>query len=218
MKKLFKAGLLIVLLVIPALIFIFLKFFATNHYDLPYYNPTMDSTGSVLRLMATGDTLYDKVSSENLMSPAGKPLPENIFKEKFTAVTYLPANCDEQCKIQFDRLGRIFELTKQIDGFQLMSITDSLQANYGSYSVHIGKPGWTIGVFLPKFREQVMLKNFKFQTLALKQQTNSLENKLLLIDAKGIVRGYYNGADVDEIERLMAEIRILDYSRKNSAK
>jgi protein SCO1/2 len=218
MRKLFRAGILIVLLVIPALIFIFLKIFATNHYDLPYYNPTMDSTGSVLRLMATGDTLYDKVSTENLMLPSGKPLAEDIFKDKFTAVTYLPAHCDEPCKIQFDRLGRIFELTNQIQGFQLLSITDSLQANYSTYSPQIGKPGWNVAVFLPEFRESVMLQNFKFQTLALKQQTNSIENKLMLIDSKGIVRGYYNGADVDEIDRLMAEIRILDYSRKNSAK
>jgi protein SCO1/2 len=218
MKKLFRAGLLIVLLVIPALIFIFLKFFATNHYDLPYYNPTMDSTGSVLRLMATGDTLYDKVSSENLMLPSGKALPENIFRGKFTVVTYLPVNCEEQCKIQFDRLGRVYKLTNQIEGFQMLSITDSLQASYTNYSENIGKVGWSVAVFLPEFRERVMMQTFKFQTLALKQQTNSIENKLVLVDAKGIVRGYYNGADVDEIDRLMAEIRILEYSRKNSAK
>ncbi len=43
-----KAGLLIVTLVIPALVFTFLKFFATNHYDLQHYFPITDTSGKIV--------------------------------------------------------------------------------------------------------------------------------------------------------------------------
>jgi protein SCO1/2 len=41
-----------------------------------------------------------------------------------------------------------------------------------------------------------------------------LETKLVLIDADGHIRGYYNASDLEETNRLMAEIKILDYEKK----
>ena len=48
-QKIIKAGILIAALVVPALIFLYLKGFGENHYELPYLIPRIDSaTGNVM--------------------------------------------------------------------------------------------------------------------------------------------------------------------------
>ena len=49
MQKNIKAGILIAALVVPALVFLYLKGFGENHFELPYLIPLTDSTtGNVL--------------------------------------------------------------------------------------------------------------------------------------------------------------------------
>ena len=48
-QRMIKAGILIAALVVPALIFLYLKGFGENHYELPYLIPRIDSTtGNVM--------------------------------------------------------------------------------------------------------------------------------------------------------------------------
>ena len=46
-NKITKAGILVAILVIPALLFLFLKSFGDNQFTLPYYFPELDETGHI---------------------------------------------------------------------------------------------------------------------------------------------------------------------------
>ena len=59
MSKYLKAGILTLVLVMPALVVLFLHGFAENHFKLPYLVPTIDSTGQVK--MSGKDTLFYQV-------------------------------------------------------------------------------------------------------------------------------------------------------------
>jgi protein SCO1 len=106
MKNFPKAGLLIVTLVIPALIFALLKLFGTNHYDLPYFVAERDGDGSVV--VQNGDTLFHRVN-------AGCGLFDGVNLDgRLTVVSRMPTRCGEACDRAADELERIAALKSAI--------------------------------------------------------------------------------------------------------
>jgi len=211
MKKYSKAGLLIVTLVIPALIFTFLRFFATNHYNIPYYYPLKDASGNVS--MNGKDTLYYSIASLNAGTVKGGRVPLHPFKGKLTVVQYQSDICNDSCLILLNSLERIYDLRSGIKSLNLLTISDSLSDVVKKSPAYTGRDGWLLALIDPADLKIVLNETFKFQTIIPKAKTNSTESKLILIDSEEHIRGYYNGFDKEEIDRLMAEIKILDFEK-----
>jgi protein SCO1/2 len=207
MNRYRKAGLLIVTLVIPALVFTFLKFFATNHYDLPYYHPQLDVSGGIIA--KDGDTLFHRVKTD--LKPVDSVANAiNGFEGKLTVVNYVPEVCSDSCTLLLDQLERIYALRENIKALRILSVTFDWPAK-GKYPTEIGKNGWDIGLFSNAEKGKVLFTDFRFDTKIPKSKTDLPERKLVLIDRQGFFRGYYIGTDPEEIDRLMAEIKILNY-------
>jgi protein SCO1/2 len=209
-----KAGLLIATLVIPALIFVFLKLFATNHYDLPYYHPEINAEGSVI--VNNGDTLFYTVPSIALMKPDSSAGTAVFGQGKMTLAGYLPEICDDSCKLYLNQLARLSTLGESIDNLQFLTIAQKWNAANADYPEGINTPGWPVLTGTDAEIDSILRNVLKLQTNIPGQKTNSLESKLVLIDTHGHVRGYYNAADAEEADRLMGEIKILDYERKTN--
>ncbi|WP_221389890.1 hypothetical protein [Dyadobacter sp. NIV53] len=90
-----------------------------------------------------------------------------------------------------------------------MSICDSIPATIATPAL-ISKEGWLISKVLSANKKNVFDNTLKFQTMVPDLKTNSVKGKLILIDNNEHIRGYYNGYDAEEINRLMAEIKILN--------
>lgn len=207
MKKSRKAGLLILTLVIPALIFTFLRFFANNHYDLPYYYPLVAPDGSVVN--EKGDTVYHQFSKLSLKrGDTANFISENLLGQ-VTVVSYLPAECNDTCQLVLSQLERIRALGKEIPELNILTLAE----NGAKKPAESDNSEWKV---LSAEHESIerSLDELRFQTVIPKREISSLESKLALIDKKGFIRGYYDGSDATEIDRLMAEIKILDYEEK----
>ena len=201
MKNFPKAGLLILTLVTPALIFVFLKFFGTNHYVLPYFNPQTNSNGQVI--VENGDTLFRKVSGIKLKSS------ETNLTGKIAVIHYLPETCKDSCLLMLAQLQRINNLATNIPDLYVITLADSTNRANPEYPDELGK--YNCKVLLTNHEE---LGNVVKDNLGI--QRDDLKNKLVLVDKEGYTRGYYNGADAEDADRLMAEIKILQYEYKNS--
>lgn len=196
MKKFPKAGLLIVTLVIPALIFTLLKLFGTNHYDLPYFVAEKDGIGCALD--QNGDTLFHQVSADCRIFGGTK------LDGRLTVVSRMPANCGEPCGRATDELTRIVELRSAIPELQVILVA--------SDSVRMGD--WRA----VKVDSATIANCFsKELTDAAKgsDAMNGRAGQIVLIDRNRQVRGFYKAGDGEETDRLMAEIKILDYEKKN---
>ena len=211
MKKYSKAGLLIVTLVIPALIFTFLRFFATNHYNIPYYHPLEEASGRVR--MNGKDTLYYSVVSLNVMTVKGSPVVPHPFRGKLTVVHYQPGTCTDSCEVLVNNLERIYDLRSGVKSLNLLTVSDSLSDVVRKNPAYIGREGWLLGIVDKGDLKNVLHETFRFQTEIPKVKTNSIESRLILIDSDEHIRGYYNGFDKEEIDRLMAEIKILNFEK-----
>ncbi|WAC10642.1 hypothetical protein [Dyadobacter pollutisoli] len=206
MKNFSKAGLLIVTLVIPALIFTFLRFFATNHYDLGYFNPELDLTGKVV--VQNGDTLFRRISNI-----CGETTGGQI--KGLTVVNYLPEVCDDSCKLALSQLQRIFDLRSDIGDLNMVTLAVKGTDNGAALPAGAERPGWKLIEVSKEMIDTCFASALGFD---LNPASAFKQNSLVLIDRQGYVRGYYNGADATEADRLMAEIKILDYESKTSGK
>lgn len=198
MKKYIKAGLLIVTLVIPALIFTFLRFFATNHYNVPFFHPEVND-GGVVKIIQK-DTVYYKIPDAIQIS----------LKGKLSVISYESETCNETCQIMRDNLNRIYGLREGIPGLQIVSLT-------GQVSKHPSrerKQGW----YSFDMDRMVSDSLFKWNEVTWFKKTGLAENRWMLIDRSGYIRGYYDGADTEETNRLMAEIKILSFEEKSLKK
>ncbi|KQS25547.1 hypothetical protein [Dyadobacter sp. Leaf189] len=198
MKNFPKAGLLIVTLVIPALIFIFLKFFARNHYDLPYFNPERNKADAVI--VQNGDTLFHKVSDRIFTQKQVK------FSGKLTVLHYLPETCGDTCKLVVSQLQRISALHSEILELNVLTLSQGIANRNGEVPGANGKE-WKLFTY----PESEITSFFENELGIQKGQLENAQDLIILVDANGFVRGYYKGVDPEEIERLMAEIKILAY-------
>lgn len=211
-----KAGLLIITLVIPALVFTFLKFFATNHYDLQHYFPITDTSGKIV--INNGDTAFYKVPVIHLKNTSGEAVSEEFGKGQVTVVGYLPEHCLNTCEIVFGQVERVFALIETIPYLNVVTLADKWTGTKENYPQALNTKGWKV---LTGSEEEVKIawnSELKLLTEIPHSKTNSLETKLVLIDAEGHIRGYYNASDSEETNRLMAEIKILDYEKKENYK
>jgi len=200
MKNFPKAGLLIITLVTPALIFVFLTYFGTNHYVLPYYNPQINSNGEVI--IENGDTLFRKISEVKL-----KSAKKNV-ENRITVISYIPKDCTDSCLLMFAQLERINNLAADIPDLVVLSLTEDTKVSL----IHSGELG--TGKWHELQTSEADAKSAMHEQLGLPAE--NFENMLVLIDKKGFTRGFYNGADSEDADRLMAEIKILQYEDKNS--
>ena len=209
-----KAGLLILTLVIPALVFVFLKLFATNHYDLPYYHPQVTSTGEIVK--SDGDTVFYQLPEITLKNTNGKPFVEQFKNGKITVVNFLPQECDDSCKIVLGQIERVSALTETIPNLQLITLSENWDGKKANYPSLMDSNSWLVLTGPKAEIEGICKRVLKMETKVPKAKTNSLESKLVLVDTKGQIRGYYNLSDLEETDRLMGEIKILDYEKKSN--
>ncbi|OJV18400.1 MAG: hypothetical protein BGO21_22880 [Dyadobacter sp. 50-39] len=196
MKKFPKAGLLIITLVIPALIFALLKLFGTNHYDLPYFVAEKDGNGTVI--VQNGDTLFHKVSVDCGVF-AGVDLDGHL-----TVVARIPSNCGEPCERGADELTRIAALKGSIPELQIVSIAADTVRQGERKSVKADS-ATIASCFASELKD----------TAKGSDELNGAAGQIVLIDRNRHVRGFYKAGDGEETDRLMAEIKILDYEKKN---
>jgi protein SCO1 len=140
MKKYFKAGMLTLLLVLPAFIILFLHGFTENHFKLPYLIP--DIGGDKIQVVG-------------------------FFADSAVAIV------------------------------QQMTRVEGLRIN----DVIVKRVG----------EEQVALEQFKATPLQKKKPVKTIpyHEQFMLIDKQGYIRGRYDATDPVDVDRLLAEIKIL---------
>lgn len=165
MKRYLKAGLLTLVLVLPALIVIFLHVFTENHFTLPYVQPLVDSTGKVV--VNGMDTVFYQI-----------PIAAD---QKISVTAFFGSNPSTQLIQQFSRVEKL--ASNEVKVTSLKGPDTEKQA----IDIYKLKP---------------------FQKLK-PSKTISYNEQFVLIDKQGYVRGIYDGMDPEDVDRLLAELKIL---------
>ena len=216
-----KVLLLGVLLIVPVLVYLFLKVFGTNHYTLPTYMPVVEDTGEAM--VRNGDTVFHQVPDFKLTSQTGATVTQRTLAGKIYVANFFFASCKDVCKKMSTNLQEVQEAFANEPVVKIVSFTVYQQRDTVAV---LNKYAQTYGAnpatwyFLTGPKEQIYQLAQEGYKLPAMQAPSLIPDfihseKLLLIDEQKHVRGIYNGTDPDEVERLITEIKVLLQERKN---
>jgi protein SCO1/2 len=205
---------------IPLLILAFLNAFGSNRYTLPVYFAE-DS-------VQTAQGEY-KISSAHVVpaftftSQYGTSFDSHVLNNKIWVASFIFTRCPGICPKMTTQLTRVQEAMDKDTSVKIVSFT--VDPNYDTAAVlkayaesfHADQR-WT---FLTGEKEKIYELGQKGFYITTKEDTaRPLEflhsDKLVLVDKKGWIRGYYNGTDQEEVDKLITEIKVLQeiYSKE----
>lgn len=228
-----KAGILIAALVVPALIFLYLKGFGENHYELPYMIPLTDSTtGNVMMKKHQNprwnepemDTVFHSIPNWKLTDENGKDFLGESLKGKIYVADFFFTRCETICPKMSTELTRVQDTFSQNEDVQFASFSvdpthdtpEMLRMYAKKYDAKAGKwhfltgtksqiyPLAIKGYFIPVADASEYDKAVKTP-----DETFIHSEKLILVDKEGHIRGFYDGTDKKDVDRLILEIRVL---------
>lgn len=221
-KNTAKVGILIVILAVPTFIFVFLKLFGQNYYKLPYLMPEVDATGQVV--MKGADTVFHQIPNFDLIDQNGKQFSSAQTKGKIYVTDFFFTRCGTTCPKLTTNLSRIQSLFANDPNILIVSYSvdpkhDSsavLQKFAQKYDAKTGK--WFFITGDKKTIYDLAIKGYKLPAADASEYDKNIKSidetfihseKLLLIDKEGYVRGIYDGTYSPDVERLIAEIKVL---------
>lgn len=220
LKKYIKTGILLIVLGVPVFVFLFLKFFGENKFDLPHYFPELDASGEVK--VVKGDTVFVKAPDFQLKDKNGEVY--SYKKGEISVVSFFFSRCGTICPITNKNLLRVAENFKSDSLVRILSLTvdpifDTPQV-LNKYALELGAnyENWVFLTGDKKYIYDLAIKGFKLpvsdasdydKNIVDIDQTFIHSDKLLLIDKFGHIRGIYEGTNKSEIERLVVEIKVL---------
>jgi len=229
MQRSIKAGALILVLVVPALIFLFLRFFGENHFTLKTYYPLTDPrSGAVLtqRSASAGwwqvknDTVFYTVPAYTLSVPPADSTSGRLRLRKtnellgrLTIVAFAGPACDQTCLKVAGQVNRVLDIFARDSSIVALTLVDRLEAVKTIRQQYDPRPErWMYGQPTHKAVQRVAEYEYRFSQRPIlnpRKETFAYNEGLVLIDREGHIRGYYNGTDKADVDRLVLEIRIL---------
>lgn len=234
-----KAGILTLMLVIPVLFFLWIRFGGVNHYTLPRYFPLRDSTTNQIQIINNGperswwepeqDTVFHTIPDFHLLNQDSVEVNRDLIKGKIVVADFFFSRCPTICPKMSSQLNRIQDVFLNYPEVLLVShsidpVHDTpsvLRAYAKRYEAEANK--W---VFLTGDKSQIYQLAIKGYKLAVQDdnaktgsdETFTHDSKLVLVDKDGVIRGYYDAEDKEEIDRLILEIRVLQdiYNKRES--
>ena len=167
------------------------------------------------------DTLFRHVPGFALIDQDSQAVDQTIIKGKIHVADFFFTRCGTICpKIQLS-LSRVQEIFKQRNDLvfisysvdpendqpkQLKAYADKVGAKAGMWYFLTGNKAQIYnlaqrGYFLPVVDHGV--------SYGKPDETFIHSEKLVLVDKDGIIRGFYDGTDKKDVDRLIAEIRVL---------
>jgi protein SCO1 len=211
MNKYLKAGLLVFTLVVPVLIFLFLKGFSTNHFDVPYFVPQTDPVTQRI-LVNEGDTVFYQLPDFTINGTDGNSLSSQQLTGKTLVISSLDTPCGDTCQKVKNQLARISMLQDTYPDMLILTLAKADENIALPETAH--EESWRVFSLSDSLYNRYVNNVFRLNEKIGDEQTILSHNRLELIDQNGFIRGYYNALDPEEIERLMVEIKILEYNRK----
>lgn len=243
MQRFIKAGILIATLVVPALIFLFLKFFGQNHYVLPRYIPLIDSTSNEPIIKKTinpkpnepeFDTLFRTIPHFSFIDQNGKVFTDQNTKGKIYVANFIFTRCGLICPKVTNQLARVQDafldknevifLSHSVDPkFDtpeiLKKYAEKNEAIEGKWYFLTGDKGEIYKQALKGYFVPISDASVYDKAITNPDEAFIHSEKMILVDKERIIRGFYDGTDSKEVDRLMVEIKILlDIYKKNDSK
>lgn len=228
-----KTGILFLVLIVPVFIYLGLKIFGTNHFSLPRYIPAIDSTTGEIKMAkrlnprwneADMDTVFQTIPDFTLTDQNGKAFSAKSLQGKIYVASFFFTRCTTICPKITTQLSRVQDAFYQDPDVQLLSISVDPKFDepekLATYAKRFdaNKEQWHFLTGEKKVIYPLALKGFHVPLADASEYDAAIKNpdetfihseRLILIDKEGVIRGFYDGTDKKEVDRLLLEIKVL---------
>jgi protein SCO1/2 len=228
-----KTGILFIVLILPVFVYWGLKKFGTNHFTLPRYIPAIDSTTGEIKMAkrlnprwneSDMDTVFQSLPSFQLTDETGKPFSSAALTGKIHIASFFFTRCTTICpkiSTQISRVQDTFEgdseiklISISVDPLhdrpaQLKSYAQRFDANPAQWSFLTGEKKIIYPLILKGYHVPLADASEYDQAIKNPDETFIHSERLVLVDKEGIIRGFYDGTDKKEVDRLLVEIKVL---------
>lgn len=220
MKFSVKTGMLAALLVVPVLVFLFLKGFGKNHFNLQVYYPI----DSVQAADGKYNVRYHTIPAFKLVNEKGDTLSSDQLKGKIYVTDFFFTSCPGICPKMTNQLKRVQESFLGNKDIKIVSISvDPIHDTPEELTKYAKLNGanpeqW---YFFTGNKDTIYTLAQQGFYLSAGEEKGSSEafvhsDKLVLVDKEGRIRGYYNGTEQAEVDRLITEINVLIHEYTNN--
>lgn len=198
-----KLGGLLLILAVPLLILLFLEEFGEQHYSIPTDPAEAEGLSADVPVGSLGQAFRLSVPLLNLEN---KAISAKDLTGKILVVYFLPREPSDTAEIVLEKLTRVQNVFEQDSLVRLLTVVPTKQLDSLSRLAQRYRAQTDAWMFLADTTQG------KIAAQLLPKRTNAAT--LLLIDQEQQVRGYYDGGQEKEVDRLVAETRILLYGVK----
>ncbi len=205
---------LLLILVIPVFIYLFLQGFGSNSYAIPvFYENGVESSLEHCQFSEGQHFIpdFEMISQDN------ETITADMMESKISVVDFFFTSCPDICPIMSSELERVNQIFKEKANVQILSFTvdpafdtpEVLKAYAKEYRADPDQ--WT---FLTGDKEDIYSLARCGFLLPVQDGDGSKADfihseKVILVDEQKRIRGYYDGTDREDIDRLITEINIL---------
>jgi protein SCO1/2 len=198
--KYFKAwAILLIVFLVPVFFILFLKYCGENHYAVTvFYRHGVEHPGNGCRY----DTGQYRINSFPFVMPSGLSCDTSAIRGKFTVLSVQESSSPKRKEQLLFNLQRVLDDLNRPDIVQAYIIAPDDSTGMAARK----DQGVNAAIRHVKGnRSDVSL----FARCGLILPADSINDKMVLADRQGRIRGYYDASRFDEFERLEIELRIL---------
>ncbi|WOD44935.1 SCO family protein [Hwangdonia lutea] len=205
-----------------SLVIVLIIYNTLNVYKpLPIYQPAMVST-ELVDSTIQHQKKYHKIADFKLINQNGRTITQNDYKDKIYVADFFFTTCQTICPIMTDHMAQIQKEIMNDNDIMLLSHTvtpeiDTVaQLKRYAQKKGVNDDKWNLVTGDKKQIYQLARKSY----LAVKDHGNGdafdmihTEN-FMLIDKKRQIRGFYDGTNPEDIDKLLNDIEVLKAEKK----
>ncbi|HEY9222149.1 MAG TPA: SCO family protein [Lutibacter sp.] len=193
----------------------------TPDKKLPIFNPA-DVNPKLVDKSVINITRNHKVADFKLINQNGEIITQNDYKDKIYVADFFFTRCMTICPVMTNNMGKLQEVFINDDDIKFLSLSvtpemDSIPI-LKEYAVKKGviDAKWNITTGDKKHIYELARKSY---FAVLDEGDGGLQDfihteNFILVDKKRQIRGFYDGTDSEDIDRLILDIKILQNESK----
>lgn len=218
--RLLQGLVLVCILLVPILIFLFLKSFGNNTYTIPIYYEK--GANSPFKECPVSDTTQHYIPEFSFTNQEGETVGRADMEGKITIVDFFFTSCPSICPKMSSEMERVNDMFRDEEHVQIMSIsidptydTPEILSEYAEeHSAVAGKWNFLTGGVQETY--DLAKCGFMIPTVDGLGVPDDFvhSDKFMLIDELGRIRGYYSGTTREDVDLLMLETKVLLHASK----
>ncbi len=164
-----------------------------------------------------GDTIYQKIPSFQFTTQDSLLYGSEQLKNKVHVADFIFTSCPGICPVMTSQMQRLQEMTKEYPSFQIVSFTvdpdrdTPFKLKKYALSHRADLSRW---VFLTAPMDSIYKVGIEGYYLGMQKDSTEPggylhSGRFVLIDKEGLIRGYYDGTNANDVNRLANDLKVL---------